>query len=98
VTAVASGFEALQALERFTPDLLISDIGMAAMDGYMLIEQIRLRRHDAGGTMPALALTAYAGASEQRKALESGFQAHLTKPVEPEALVKAIISLLRSQP
>jgi len=98
VTAVASGLEALQALERFTPDLLVSDIGMAEMDGYMLIEQIRLRQYDAGGTMPALALTAYAGASEQRKALESGFQAHLTKPVEPEALVKAIISLLRSQP
>ncbi|MBD2073675.1 response regulator [Phormidium sp. FACHB-592] len=98
VTAVASGLEALQALEQFTPDLLVSDIGMAEMDGYMLIEQIRLRRQDAGGKMPALALTAYAGAFEQRKALESGFQAHLTKPVEPEDLVKAIVSLLRSQP
>ncbi|WP_242036476.1 PAS domain S-box protein [Leptolyngbya sp. FACHB-321] len=98
VTAVTSGLEALQALEQFTPDLLVSDIGMAEMDGYMLIEQIRLRRQDAGGKMPALALTAYAGAFEQRKALESGFQAHLTKPVEPEDLVKAIVSLLRSQP
>jgi PAS domain S-box-containing protein len=98
VTAVASGLEALQALERFIPDLLVSDIGMAAMDGYMLIEQIRSRRHDAGGRMPALALTAYAGTFAQQRALESGFQAHLTKPVEPEALVKAIISLLRSQP
>jgi signal transduction histidine kinase/CheY-like chemotaxis protein len=43
VTAVASGLEALQALDRFTPDLLISDIGMAAMDGYMLMQQIRSR-------------------------------------------------------
>jgi nitrogen-specific signal transduction histidine kinase len=67
VTAVASGLEALQALERFTPDLLVSDIGMAEMDGYMLIEQIRLRQYDAGGTMPALALTAYAGASSSEK-------------------------------
>jgi signal transduction histidine kinase/FixJ family two-component response regulator len=112
VTAVASGFEALQALDRFRPDLLISDIGMAAMDGYMLIQQIRsreaLRSHahltDQGRTMPAfseavlpaIALTAYAGAFEQRKAIESGFQLHLTKPVEPEALVKAIVGLLRN--
>jgi len=112
VTAVASGFEALQALDRFRPDLLISDIGMAAMDGYMLMQQIRsreaLRSHahltDEGRTMPAfseavlpaIALTAYAGAFEQRKAIESGFQLHLTKPVELEALVKAIVGLLRN--
>jgi PAS domain S-box-containing protein len=112
VTAVASGFEALQVLDQFMPDLLISDIGMAAMDGYMLIQQIRSREalqsnsHPPAqvrtmpafskAVLPAIALTAYAGAFEQRKAIESGFQAHLTKPVEPEALVKAIVGLLRN--
>ncbi|XHX76482.1 MAG: GAF domain-containing protein [Stenomitos frigidus ULC029] len=95
VTAVASSLEALQALDQFVPDLLVSDIGMAEMDGYMLIEQIRSRRQDCGGAMPAIALTAYAGTLAQQRAIESGFQAHLTKPVEPEALVKAIVSLLR---
>ncbi|MGB3199918.1 MAG: PAS domain S-box protein [Nodosilinea sp.] len=94
VTAVASGSEALQALDRFVPDMLVSDIGMADMDGYMLIQKIRSRPHDRGGLIPAIALTAYARDFDQQKALQSGFQAHITKPVEPEALVNEIIKLV----
>jgi CheY-like chemotaxis protein len=60
VTAVASGLEALQALDRFIPDVLMSDVGMAEMDGYMLMQQIRSRPQQAGGMIPAIALTAYA--------------------------------------
>ena len=112
VTAVASGLEALQALDRFMPDLLVSDIGMADMDGYMLMQQIRSRealrsnsRPPDRGTipafseavLPAIALTAYAGELNQRKAIASGFQAHLTKPVEPEKLVRAIVSLVTGE-
>ncbi|GAP94122.1 two-component hybrid sensor and regulator [Leptolyngbya sp. NIES-2104] len=96
VKAVASGIEALQALEQFIPDLLLSDIGMAEMDGYMLLQQIRLKPSSQGGTIPAIALTAYAAEIDQQRALQVGFQSHITKPVEPEALLKAIVSLLES--
>jgi PAS domain S-box-containing protein len=95
VTAVASGLEALQVLDQFIPDLLVSDIGMAEMDGYMLIQQIRSRPATQGGTISAIALTAYAREFDQQKALQAGFQDHLTKPVELEGLVKAIVRLLQ---
>nr|WP_194054362.1 PAS domain S-box protein [Nodosilinea sp. LEGE 06152] len=95
VTAVTSGLEALQALDQFTPDVIVSDIGMADMDGYMLMQQIRSRPPNQGGQVPAIALTAYARDFDQQKARQVGFQAHITKPVEPEALVEAIAILLR---
>jgi PAS domain S-box-containing protein len=95
VTAVASGIAALQALERWRPDVLVSDIGMADMDGYRLIEQIRSRPPTQGGLVPAIALTAYAAELDQKRALQAGFQQHLTKPLEPERLVSAIVSLLQ---
>ncbi len=90
VTAVASGKEALQALERSIPDVLVSDIGMAQMDGYMLLQQIRSRPPNQGGTIPAIALTAYAAEIDRQQALQVGFQTHITKPVEPSVLVRAI--------
>lgn len=64
------------------------------MDGYMLMQQIRSRPPEKGGTMPAIALTAYTRDFDLQKALDCGFQAHLTKPIEPEALVQAIVNLL----
>ncbi|MBD2248646.1 PAS domain-containing protein [Nostoc sp. FACHB-888] len=94
VTAVASGLEALQALEQSIPDLLVSDIGMPQMDGYMLIEKIRALPSNLGGMIPAIALTAYATETDQQRALQVGFQTHITKPVEPEQLVRAIAVLL----
>jgi PAS domain S-box-containing protein len=94
VIAVASGLEALQVLEQSTPDVLVSDIGMAEMDGYMLLQQIRSRPSEQGGIIPAIALTAYAAEIDQQRALQVGFQRHITKPLEPEELVKAIAGLL----
>ncbi len=94
VTTVASGFEALQVLDRFIPDLLVSDVGMTQMDGYMLMQQIRSRPTDQGGAIPAIALTAYARDFDRQKAFQAGFGSHITKPVEPEALVRAIVNLL----
>ena len=93
VTAVASALEALQVLDQFIPDVIVSDIGMAEMDGYMLIEQIRSRPPKQGGTIRAIALTAYVGATDQQQALQSGFQRYLSKPIEPERLIEAIIRL-----
>ena len=93
VTAVASGLEALLAMDKLIPDVIVSDIGMAQMDGYMLIGLLRLRPAERGGKIPAIALTAYAAEVDHQKALQAGFQTFLTKPVEPESLIKAIINL-----
>ncbi|MUL38278.1 hypothetical protein BWI75_18565 [Gloeocapsopsis sp. AAB1 = 1H9] len=95
VTAVASGFEALQALDRFTPDVLVSDVGMSEMDGYMLMQQIRSRPPDKGGMIPAIALTAYARDFDQQQALQAGFQRHITKPIEPDKLILEVAMLIQ---
>ncbi|MBW4598208.1 MAG: response regulator [Calothrix sp. FI2-JRJ7] len=93
VITAASGEDALTALAKFQPDLLISDIGMPDMNGYMLIKQIRqLAPHLS--QIKALALTAYAGEINYQLALQAGFQAHLSKPVEPEQLIETVINLL----
>ena len=94
VTAVASGLEALQVLGQLIPDLLVSDVGMADMDGYMLIGLLRDRPPNRGGAIPAIALTAYAAEVDRQRAIEAGFQAFVTKPVEAETLVKALVTLL----
>lgn len=95
VTAVTSAAEALSILSQAKPNLLISDIGMPDMDGYVLMRQLRARPPEQGGQIPAIALTAYAGAVSQQQALAAGFQCHLAKPVEPDKLVKVMISLLK---
>ncbi|MBD2021367.1 response regulator, partial [Leptolyngbya sp. FACHB-36] len=93
VRAAASATEALDALEQFQPDVLISDVGMPEMDGYALIRQIRLLPDLA--TLPAIALTAYAGEIDQQQALQAGFQHHLAKPVEPDQLIQVIAALVQ---
>ncbi|MHC5752901.1 MAG: AAA family ATPase [Nostoc sp.] len=93
VTVVASGIEALTALSQSQPNLIISDIGMPEMDGYMLMRQVRSLEPEQGGTIPAIALTAYAGEMDHQQAIAVGFQQHISKPVDPEELVKAIASL-----
>ena len=92
---MAFGLAVLQALEQGLPDVLISDLGMTDMDGYRLMQQICSRPPSQGGLVPALALTAYAAESDQKRALQAGFQQHLTKPLEPERLVRAIVHLLQ---
>ena len=94
VTAVSSAQEALQALSESIPDVLISDIGMPKTDGYMLMREVRARSPQQGGRVPAIALTAYAGEMNQQQALAAGFQIHISKPVDPDALVKAIADLI----
>ncbi|MEH2162186.1 MAG: AAA family ATPase [Nostoc sp.] len=96
VTTVASAIEALTILSQFQPNLLISDIGMPEMDGYMLMRQIRSLKPEQGGTIPAIALTAYAGEMDYQQAIAVGFQQHISKPVDPEELVKAIEALIKS--
>jgi signal transduction histidine kinase/ActR/RegA family two-component response regulator len=95
VTAVPSAQAAFTALEGCRPDVLISDIGMPEESGYVLIQRIRRLVPERGGTIPALALTAHAGADDIRRALSAGFQAHVAKPVEPAGLALAVADLAR---
>ena len=93
VTVTSSAGEALQALARSKPDILVVDIGMPLVDGYTLMRQIRSLTPEQGGLIPAIALTAYAGEQNQQLALAAGFQMHIPKPAEPEELVAAIARL-----
>jgi PAS domain S-box-containing protein len=97
VIAVASGAQALEALAQLKPDLLISDIGMPEMDGYALIREVRSIPPENGGGIPAVALTAYAGAEDRRRALHAGFQVFLSKPVEPNELITTVTRLVERE-
>jgi PAS domain S-box-containing protein len=93
VRAAASASEALEMLQQEQPHVLISDIGMPMEDGYSLIRRIRALGAERGGNVPALALTAYARAEDRMKAVLSGFQMHVAKPVEPAELLAMVASL-----
>jgi PAS domain S-box-containing protein len=97
VTVVGSGARALAELGRVKPDVIVSDIGMEGESGYDLIKKIRSLPAEEGGHIPAIALTAYAGVTDRRRALLAGFQTHLAKPVEPDDLVAVILSLTFQQ-
>jgi CheY-like chemotaxis protein len=90
VVAVGSAADALKALPRVRPDVLISDIGMPDVDGYQLVRAVRALGPHQGGTTPAVALTAFARPDDRLRALEAGYQAHVTKPVDCIALFVAI--------
>ncbi|WP_099067379.1 hybrid sensor histidine kinase/response regulator [Nostoc linckia] len=94
VTAVTSASEALITFGEFQPDLLLSDIGMPDIDGYMLMQQVRTLPPEQGGKIPAIALTAYAGEFDYQQALRVGFQRHISKPVKAKKLVEAITDLV----
>ena len=93
VTTAASAAEALAALERVRPDVLVSDIGMPEADGYELIQRVRALPAARGGQIPAVALTAYARAEDRMRALLSGYQIHVPKPVNPIELLAVVASL-----
>ncbi|MEG4346718.1 PAS domain-containing protein [Microcoleus sp. A003_D6] len=94
VTAVANAADALAVLTQSVPDLLLSDIGMPDTDGYMLLWQVRALPPEKGGLVPAIALTAYAGEIDYQQALAAGFQRHISKPLDPDKLVQAMLDLL----
>jgi signal transduction histidine kinase/CheY-like chemotaxis protein len=93
VTVVASAKEALAVIDQRRPDVLVSDIGLPGEDGYALIRQVRARPAKDGEQMPAIAVTAYAGAADHERATSSGYNRHLSKPVDVRELILAIESL-----
>jgi CheY-like chemotaxis protein len=100
VTTASSAAEGLAALRASPPDVLVSDIGMPGETGYDLIRQVRALSPAEGGRTPAIALTAYARAEDRTRALTTGFDHYLAKPVQRIELLAVIANLLRrtSQP
>jgi signal transduction histidine kinase/CheY-like chemotaxis protein len=92
VSTAASAAEALQAVGRDDLDVIVSDIGMPEEDGFSLIRRVRAMNGKSAAT-PAIALTAYARIEDRVKAIQAGFQSHLSKPVEPVELVTMVESL-----
>lgn len=91
-----STHEALRTVIRERPDVILIDLETPDANGYRLMEQIRTLPSHQGGQTPAIALTSYAGEYNQQKAIEAGFQFHLSKAVEAEALVAAVSRLVRN--
>ena len=82
--------EALKTFREWKPNLLVSDIGMPNEDGYELIKKLRKLRLKRAREIPVVALTAYATDDDRERTLSAGFQVHVAKPIEPEALVRSI--------
>jgi PAS domain S-box-containing protein len=85
--------EALILLDTSRPDVLLADVGMPGEDGYSLIREIRRREAREGRHLPAAAITAYAGSEDRERALEAGFDCHVSKPVVPAQFVRTVVSL-----
>jgi CheY-like chemotaxis protein len=94
VTACASAAEAISAIDRAAPDVLVSDIGMPGEDGYEFIRKVRMLG-DPIGRVPAVALTAFSRLDDRTQALLAGFQTHLTKPVDARELILTVAAMAR---
>lgn len=95
IEAAGSAQEALAIIQEWQPHVLVSDLGMPDEDGYSLITKVRTLSQ--GGLIQALALTGYAFDEERQRALSAGFQAYLTKPVEPGDLISVVTNLAYSR-
>ncbi|MGK5031643.1 ATP-binding protein [Janthinobacterium sp. MDT1-19] len=93
VHGAASVAQALQLLEQLQPHVLVSDIGMPDADGFDLLAHIRAHASPDAARLPALALTAFAHPQDRQRALASGFQAWVSKPLDPAELVAAVAQL-----
>jgi CheY-like chemotaxis protein len=93
VLTAASAAEALDAVRRDRPRVLVSDIGMPEQDGYQLLRAVRALGAEQGGDVPAAALTAFARSEDRTRAIPAGYQMHLSKPIEPAELVAVVASL-----
>jgi CheY-like chemotaxis protein len=94
VHIAASAREAFARFKEATPKLLISDLGMPEVDGFELLDWVRNLPREQGGQVPAIALTAFARSEDRLRALEAGFSAHISKPVEPSELIATVASVV----
>jgi PAS domain S-box-containing protein len=99
VTTMSSAVFALDRVSELRPDVLLVDIGMPQMDGYEMMKALRGSQDPHVRRIPSAALTAFARAADRTKALRSGFEMHLAKPIDPGELVASVAMLVtRSQP
>jgi signal transduction histidine kinase/CheY-like chemotaxis protein len=96
VQAASSVSEALEMLEWFNPDVLVSDLAMPGEDGYSLISKVRAIEAEKGKHTPAVALTSYVRIEDRTRALSAGFNMFVPKPIQPNELIIAIASLAQS--
>src|SRR6185503_6652094 len=94
VKASDSASTALQLVKDWKPHVVVSDIGLPGMDGYDFVRQLRELEAD-GERIPAIAVTGYAGAIDESKALNAGYEVHLSKPIELNKLVAVIAQVSR---
>ena len=87
---------AIEMLAAWRPDVIVSDIEMPHENGYAFIRRLRSLSPDAGGIVPAVAVTAYGGVVDRIRVLSAGFQMHVPKPVEPAELVAAVAALAQA--
>lgn len=97
VTTAASAFEALEAMENFQPQIIVSDVGLPGEDGYSLMRRIRSLPAGRGNSVPAIALTGYVSVQDQAAARDSGYQEHMSKPVDIDELAEIIFKLLKKK-
>ena len=93
VFTAATAEDALAIIEKDRPHVLVSDIGMPNVDGYELLRRVRALGVARGGSLPAVALTAFARSEDRTRALRAGFLVHVSKPVEPAELVATVASV-----
>ncbi len=95
VAAVDSASAAMNLITRWRPHVLVSDIGMPHEDGFALMRRVRALSAEDGGTIPAVALTAFARTQDRLKVLSAGYQMHVPKPIEQLELLTVIASLTK---
>lgn len=93
VITAGSAKQAFEEIQAKNPDVMVSDIGMPDEDGYSLIRRVRALPDERHNSIPAVALTAFTRAQDRMRALTSGYQNHVSKPVEPDELATVIASL-----
>ena len=95
VVTAGSATEALRIVEKTPPDVILSDIGMPEMDGYMLIKKIREleRKKNQDAHIPAAAVTAFTSTADRQKAILAGYQIHIPKPIDVEELLTTVARL-----
>jgi two-component system, chemotaxis family, CheB/CheR fusion protein len=94
VKASTTAREALDVLDQWNPDVLVSDIGMPGQDGYELIRKVRVLERESSRTIPAIALTGYASNDDAARARKAGYDLHIPKPVSPRELVATVANLV----
>lgn len=95
VTAVGTAAEAFDAAAAGSHDVMLTDIALPDADGFELLRRVRARQQPGGGRVPAVAFTAFSSIEHQRRAFDAGFDDYLAKPVDLDALVAAVLRLVR---